>query len=144
MTVTVSLGPEPIPIVDYTGQPADQATQALKTAGFNVVHDTGLQHHGEGRAGDLSITAPAARESSATRVTLDISKGAQLFKVPDVTSNLNDPQSWTSIQQATKTLTDAGFKVAVGSSGRFGVVTRQSPKGGSMQPLGTVITIYAQ
>jgi serine/threonine protein kinase/beta-lactam-binding protein with PASTA domain len=144
VTVTVSLGPEPIPIVDYTGQPADQATQALTTAGFAVVptqdYSTTVKaglvisqspNFGSGKLGDT--------------VALDISKGPQLFKVPDVSSNLNgDPKNWVSIQQATKTLTDAGFKVNVGASGRFGVVTRQTPKGGSMQPLGTVITIYAQ
>jgi eukaryotic-like serine/threonine-protein kinase len=144
VTVTVSLGPEPIPIIDYTGQPADQATQALTSAGFNVVptqdYSTTVKaglvisqspHTGSGKLGDT--------------VTLDISKGPQLFKVPDVTSQLaGDPKNWVSIQQATKALTNAGFKVNVGSSGRFGVVTSQSPKGGSMQPLGTVITIYAQ
>ena len=144
VTVTISLGPQPIPIVDYTGQPADQATQALSTAGFTVVptqdYSTTVKvglvisqspNFGSGKLGDT--------------VALDISKGPQLFKVPDVSSNLNgDPKNWVSIQQATKTLTDAGFKVKVGSSGRFGVVTSQSPKGLSMQPLGTVITIYAQ
>jgi serine/threonine-protein kinase len=143
VTVTVSLGPQPIQIVDYTNQPADQATQALKAAGFNVVPTQ--DYSTTVKAGlVISQTPTGGTGKLGDTVTLDISKGAQLFKVPDVTSNLNDPQSWTSIQQATKTLTDAGFKVAVGSSGRFGVVTRQSPKGGSMQPLGTVITIYAQ
>jgi serine/threonine-protein kinase len=143
VAVTVSMGPEPIPIVDYTGQPADQATQALTTAGFTVVPTQ--DYSSTVKAGlVISQTPTGGTGKLGDTVTLDISKGPQLFKVPDVTSNLNDPQSWTSIQQATKTLTDAGFKVAIGSSGRFGVVTRQTPKGGSMEPAGTVITIYAQ
>ncbi len=144
VTVTVSLGPEPIPIVDYTNQPADQATQALSTAGFNVVPTQ--DYSTTVKAGLVISQSPNLGTGKlGDTVTLDISKGPQLFKVPDVHSNLNgDPKNWISIQQATKTLTDAGFKVKVGSSGRFGVVTSQSPKGGSMQPLGTVITIYAQ
>jgi eukaryotic-like serine/threonine-protein kinase len=144
VTVTVSLGPQPITIVDYTGQPADQATEALTNAGFNVVPTE--DYSTQVKAGlVISQSPPSGSGKLGDTVALDISKGPQLFKVPDVTSQLNgDPKNWVSIQQATKTLTDAGFKVKVGSSGRFGVVTSQSPKGGSMQPLGTVITIYAQ
>jgi eukaryotic-like serine/threonine-protein kinase len=144
VTVTVSLGPQPIPIVDYTGQPADQATQALTTAGFNVVPTQ--DYSTNVKAGLVISQSPSGGSGKlGDTVALDISKGPQLFKVPDVTSRLDgDPKNWVSVQQATKTLTDAGFKVKVGTSGRFGVVTSQSPKGGSMQPLGTVIKIYAQ
>ncbi len=144
VTVTVSLGPEPIPIVDYTGQPADQATSALSLAGFNV---TSTQDYSTTVKAGLVISQTPTGGSGklGDPVTLDVSKGPQLFKVPNVTSKLtDDPKNWISIEQATRTLTDAGFKVKVGSSGRFGVVTSQSPKGRSMQPLGTVITIYAQ
>jgi eukaryotic-like serine/threonine-protein kinase len=143
VTVTVSQGPAPIPIVDYTTQSADVATQALKTAGFNV---TTTQ--------DYSTTVPAGSVISQTPnsgagklgdpVALDVSKGPQLFKVPDVTSNLSDdPLTWNSIAQATKVLAEAGFKVNIGKRGRFGVVTSQSPKGGDMKPAGTVVTINA-
>ena len=143
VTVTVSLGPQPITIVDYTGQPADQATTALTTAGFNVVPTQ--DYSTTVKAGSVISQSPSSGTGKlGDTIALDISKGPQLFKVPDVTSNLNDPQSWTSIQQATKTLTDAGFKVKVGASGRFGVVTKETPNHGTMQPLGTVITIYAQ
>jgi serine/threonine protein kinase/beta-lactam-binding protein with PASTA domain len=144
VTVTISAGPTPIPIVNYEGQPADQATTALTTAGFIVAPPTQ----------DFSTKVPAGSVISQSpnsgtgklgdTITLDVSKGPQLFKVPDVvTSNLADPATWTSITQATKELTDAGFKVKVGKRGRFGVVTSQSPKGGSMYPAGTVVTINA-
>jgi eukaryotic-like serine/threonine-protein kinase len=144
VTVTISAGPTPIPIVNYEGQPADQATTALTTAGFTVAPPTQ----------DFSTKVPAGSVISQSPnsgtgklgdpITLDVSKGPQLFKVPDVvTSNLADPATWTSIQQATKELKDAGFQVRVGRSGRFGVVTSQNPKGGSMYPAGTVITINA-
>jgi eukaryotic-like serine/threonine-protein kinase len=144
VTVTISLGPQPIPIVDYTNQSASQATEALTTAGFTVVPTQ--DYSTTVKAGlVISQTPTGGSGKLGDPIALDISKGPQLFKVPDVHSDLNgDPKNWVSIQQATKTLTDAGFKVNVGSSGRFGVVTSQSPKGGSMQPLGTVITIYAQ
>jgi eukaryotic-like serine/threonine-protein kinase len=142
VTVTVSEGPAPIPIVDYTNQSAQVATQALTAAGFKVTQTQ-----------DFSATVAAGSVISQTpnngggtvgeSIALDVSKGPQLFKVPDVTSNLSDPQTWNSIVQATKTLVDAGFKVNIGKRGRFGVVTSQSPKGGSMQPAGTVVTINA-
>jgi serine/threonine-protein kinase len=102
---------------------------------------------------DFSDTVPAGSVISqdpnsgngvrGQTITLDVSKGPELFKVPDVTSNLADPLSWTSISQAEKILTEAGFKVKVGKKGRFGVVTSQDPKGGSMKPKGTVVTINA-
>ena len=144
VTATVSLGPQPIPIVDYTNQSGDDAAQALRTAGFDVT--TTQDYSTTVKAGlVISQTPTGGSGKLGDPVTLDISKGPQLFKVPDVTSRLSDdPKNWVSIQQATKTLTDAGFKVAVGSSGRFGVVTKESPNGGTMQPAGTVITIYAQ
>jgi serine/threonine-protein kinase len=142
VTVTVSQGPQPIQITDYTGQDADKATQALTNAGFKV---TTRQ--------DFSDTVPAGsvisqnpNSGTGTRgdtITLDVSKGPELFKVPDVTSNLADPLSWTSISQAKKILEDAGFEVKIGKQGRFGVVTSQDPKGGSMKPKGTVVTINA-
>ena len=48
-----------------------------------------------------------------------------------------------TLRDTEKTLTDAGFQVKVGKKGRFGVVTSQDPKGGSMKPKGTVVTINA-
>ena len=136
------LGPAPIPIVNYTNQSADTASQALTTAGFNVTQTQ-----------DFSNTVPAGSVISQTPssgngttgepISLDVSKGPQLFKVPDVTSQLSNPLTWNSIEQATKTLADAGFKVRIGTRGRFGVVTSQTPTGGSMEPAGTVITINA-
>ncbi len=142
VTVTVSQGPQPVPITDYTGQDAAAAQAALTQAGFQVATTQ-----------DFSDTVPQGKVISQDpssgngvknqTVTLDVSKGPELFKVPDVTSNLADPLSWTSISQAEKTLTDAGFQVKVGKKGRFGVVTSQDPKGGSMKPKGTVVTINA-
>ncbi len=142
VTVTVSQGPQPIAITDYSGQDAQAAAAALTQAGFQVATKQ-----------DFSDTVPNGKVISqdpnsgngvrGQTVTLDVSKGPELFKVPDVTSNLADPLSWTSISQAEKILTNAGFKVKVGKKGRFGVVTSQDPKGGSMKPKGTVVTINA-
>ncbi|HEX7107488.1 MAG TPA: Stk1 family PASTA domain-containing Ser/Thr kinase [Acidothermaceae bacterium] len=142
VTVTVSQGPQPIAIKDYTGQDAAAAANALQKAGFQVATTQ-----------DFSDTVPEGKVISQNpnsgngvrgqTVTLDVSKGPELFKVPDVTSDLANPLSWTSISQAEKILTDAGFKVKVGKKGRFGVVTHQDPKGGSMKPKGTVVTIDA-
>ena len=142
VTVTVSQGPQPIPITDYSGQDASAAADALTKAGFQVAQ---TQDYSD-TVPEGSVISQDPNNGNGVRgqtITLDVSKGPELFKVPDVTSNLADPLSWTSISQAEKILTDAGFKVKVGKQGRFGVVTSQDPKGGSMQPKGTVVTINA-
>jgi beta-lactam-binding protein with PASTA domain/predicted Ser/Thr protein kinase len=143
ITVTVSLGPAPIPIPDFTGKPFDQANTALTAAGFAV--PTPKQDFSDTIAAGsvISQTPNSGAGKKNDVITLDVSKGPELFKVPNVTSDLVNPNTWVSIDQAKVILTNAGFNVRVGKSGRFGIVTKQSPAGGSMQPKGTVVTISA-
>jgi eukaryotic-like serine/threonine-protein kinase len=132
VTVTVSLGPAPVPIVDYTGKPADQATQALTSAGF-VVNPTQ----------DYSDTVPAGTVISQTPnsgtgkkgdpIAIDVSKGQQKFPVPAETGK--------KVSDAIKALQKAGFKVKVNQlDGGPGRVLEESPQG--EQPKGTLITLY--
>jgi serine/threonine-protein kinase len=139
--VTISQGRQPIPIPDVTGKPADQAEKQLSDLGFQVT--TSSDFSDTVKKGDVISQSKTGSGFKGDAITLDVSKGQELFKVPDVTSNLGNPMSWTSVEQAKKTLQDAGFQVKVGSTGRFGIVTHQDPKGGSMRPKGTLVTIDA-
>jgi len=132
VTVTVSQGPAPIPIVDYTGKTADQATQGLTSAGF-VVNPTQ----------DFSDTVPAGTVISQTpksgagkkndAITIDVTKGQQKFPVP--------PETGKKASDAIKALQVAGFKVKVNQlAGGPGRVLEESPQG--QQPKGTLITLY--
>ena len=141
VVVTISQGPQPIPIPDFTGKPAAQAQKALTDTGFQVT----LSYDFSDTVKKDYVISQSKKGSGfkGDAISLNVSKGQELFKVPDVTSNLANPLSWVSVEQAKKTLTDAGFQVKVGSNGRFGIVTHQDPKGGSMRPKGTLVTIDA-
>ncbi|PWI43399.1 Stk1 family PASTA domain-containing Ser/Thr kinase [Streptomyces sp. ICBB 8177] len=69
-------------------------------------------------------------------ITLTISKGQQLFKVPDVTGQ--------DVDTAKKTLQAAGFKVSVIQLFFTGKVFNEDPAGGTMQPKNTTITLWAR
>ncbi|MBX6371296.1 MAG: Stk1 family PASTA domain-containing Ser/Thr kinase [Acidothermus sp.] len=142
VSVVVSKGRQPIPIPHVVGQSIDDATTILRNAGFTVRVTQ-----------DFSDTVPRGQVISQSpdggsgyrgdTVTLDVSEGPQLFPVPKVTSDLADPTSWISVDQARQILESAGFTVKVGKQGRFGIVIRQDPKPGSMEPKGFTVTIDA-
>ncbi len=141
--LVVSKGPQPIDVPDVTNQTLDKATKALTNAGLTP-SATGEAYSDSVPVGSVVSQNPAGGQlARGDTVTLVISKGPELFKVPDVTSNLANPLSWMSVEQATQILKDAGFEVKVAGKGRFGIVTSQKPGGGSMQPKGTLITIKA-
>ena len=142
VTVTVSKGPQPIDVPDYTGKKADDAEKALKAAGFNVAVN---QQFSDTVANGVVIsqTPNSGTAFKNATISLNVSKGPELFKVPDVTSTLANPASWITTEQAAKILKDAGFTVKVVKNGRFGIVVKQDPKGGSMQPHGTLVSLWA-
>ena len=69
------------------------------------------------------------------KVTLVVSKGPELVKVPDVERKQED--------EARAILERAGFKVEVQRflGGAFGTVRLQDPGGGSMAPKGSTVTL---
>jgi serine/threonine protein kinase/beta-lactam-binding protein with PASTA domain len=132
--LVVSKGPAPVDITDWTGQPIEQATQALTDAGlkvkpveqFNEKVDEGLV---------ISQRPGAGTVHRGDTITLVVSKGPPLVDVPDVTGK--------SVNEARKILKDAGFKVKVDNfmGGFFGKVRFQSPDGGKQAPKGSTVTL---
>ncbi len=135
VALVVSKGPQPVPVQDFTGKPADQAVKALEAAGLTV--DASKEQYDDTvPKGSVISQAPSTGTlHQGDQVTLVVSKGPELFAVPDVQGKQED--------EARKILKDAGFDVKVDRfmGGIFGTVRSQDPGAGSKQPKGTVITL---
>ena len=135
VALVLSKGREPIDVVDWTGRSADTAVTSLTNAGLTV----------DATAQEYSTTVPKGsviRQDPASgtlfrggKVTLVVSKGPELVKVPDVERKQED--------EARAILERAGFKVEVQRflGGAFGTVRLQDPEGGSMAPKGSTVTL---
>jgi len=134
VTLTVSKGPQPITITDYTGKNANDAQAALTAAGFKVAV---TQDYSDSVAEGVVINQMPNNGTGVKgdTITLDVSKGQQLFKVPDVRGK--------KTKQAEQELDKAGFKWSV-LAAPFGPgdVYDQSPEPGTMKPKGATITLY--
>jgi eukaryotic-like serine/threonine-protein kinase len=84
VTITVSLGPQPVRVPDVSGQPLRQARNRLENRGFEVeVERTPDSDVARGR---VIETEPAARTELAAgeTVTIIVSQGTDAVTVPDV------------------------------------------------------------
>jgi serine/threonine protein kinase/beta-lactam-binding protein with PASTA domain len=141
ITITVSAGPAPLPIPYLVGKSESAAKLLLSAAGLQITE----KHDYSTKVAQGYVIAqdpdPYVNATAGDTITVDISKGPQLFPVPDVvTHNYVHP---VTVSAATNTLTNAGFTVKVSSEGFFHWVTSQSPKAGTLVPAGTQITITA-
>ncbi|MGW3492753.1 Stk1 family PASTA domain-containing Ser/Thr kinase [Streptomyces sp. NPDC001020] len=136
IALTVSRG-APVDVPDVTGTSVDDATATLRGAGLKVeIADTRVTS--EFDAGQVARQSPGADAElgEGDTVTLTISKGPEMVKVPDVVGN--------SVDDAKQALKSAGFEVEEdrGILGLFGdTVKSQSVKGGDKAPKGSTITI---
>ncbi|HET9654013.1 MAG TPA: PASTA domain-containing protein, partial [Kineosporiaceae bacterium] len=134
VTLTISKGPQPVDLPDMSGRSQDDALAQLQGLGFKP----GIKQEFSDKvpAGTVISQDPHPGPASHGKsVQLTVSKGPQLFDVPDVFGkNVND---------ATKILTDAGFQVDTNKfmGGPFGLVRQQNPGAHSQQPKGTLITL---
>ncbi len=136
VALTVSKGPQPIPVPDVRGQEQDAAVKALEAAGLKAVISPETVNDRKVPKGAVVAQDPAS--GNLTRggaVTLTISKGPKLVDVPDF---VRKPAS-----EARKELEDLGFEVRVEFiyGGFLGTVVEQDPKGGCKAPEGSVVTI---
>jgi len=133
VSLVVSKGPAPVPVPSVVGKTEADAKSILTSATFKV--STTSAYSDTVPQGSVISQSPARGNAAVgSTVTLVISKGPQLFPVPDVVG--------MKVNKATKALEDAGFHVDVQSlSGGPKLVLAQSPAGGSMEPHGTTITL---
>jgi len=137
----VSVGPQP----DVSGTSVDEARTILTRAGL-LVDDGSAQQSFDDKipAGDV-IGYSAADTSIPLRqgatVALNVSKGPELFPVPDV--------SGKTLADAKSQLEKAGFTVTVQSiipEAAWGIVGVQSfsPSAGTMLPKGATVSVVGQ
>lgn len=137
ISLTVSRGQELFAIPDLTGMKEDAAIKAVNDAGFKL----NIQREFSKEVADGVVIRhdPAAgvQVPGGTLVTLVISKGTELKKVPDVAGR---PQGDAKVQ-----LEQAGFVVKVveenSDTVEIGTVIRQTPEGGVSIEAGGMITI---
>ena len=133
--LTVSKGPQPIPVPDVRGQAQDAAVKALQDAGLKAVVAPEAVNDRNVPEGAVLAQDPASGNlTKGGTVTLTISKGPKLVEVPSVFR--------MSEEEAVKALRDAGFDVKVNYT--FGgavldIVAGQDKTG--LQPEGALVTI---
>jgi serine/threonine protein kinase/beta-lactam-binding protein with PASTA domain len=133
--LVVSKGPEPHPIVDYTGKHAAVADKSLSRVGFRVTmtrrYDDNVAkgvvisqtpHRGVGHRGDV--------------LALVVSRGPHLVSVPDVYRS--------GVSAAEQALVDRGFHYSIEQFHPYlglQIVVGVSPTIGSMAPYGSTIVL---
>ena len=136
VALTVSNGPGDGIIPNVAGDPADRAEQQIRDAGFKpVVVEVYSSAHQAGFAVGTTPTSGSDVEKD-TKVTLNISKGAQQVKVPNVVG-LTEGSADTA-------LANAGFRVDHSyqvSSKSPGKVLAQDPSSGGSASIGSSVQI---
>jgi serine/threonine-protein kinase len=138
VTLSVSQGPAVVAVPDVANLAEQDAKNRLEKAGFRVNVEPRFSkavHKG------LAIgTEPAVgtQLSTATPVTLLISRGANTVTVPGVTG-LDDQAALAALQNAGL----SGVEVQRDSTEPQGKVLSQSPLAGKQVPRGTQVTIFA-
>jgi beta-lactam-binding protein with PASTA domain len=137
VTLTVSKGPKPIQVLDYTGKSADDAGKALQKAGFRVV--TEAEHSDDVPEGRVISQSPdSGTGQKGDKVTVTRSLGPVLVTVPYVQA--------MGIRAAEQVMKDAGFKTKVRPAAvnyiGVGFVVGTDPKARSQAPKGSTITLY--
>ena len=134
--LAVSKGPQPVTMPNVVGQESTAAQATLLGLGLKP-KVTGEKFSNKVPAGSVLTQSEKSGTTvdKGSQIDLVISKGPQLFEVPNVFGERTD--------KAVKILEKAGFTVRVSKilGGVFDTVRSQSPGGGSMQPKGTEITI---
>jgi serine/threonine protein kinase/beta-lactam-binding protein with PASTA domain len=134
VTVLVSNGHEPVAVPDVTGQTPEQAQKNLESAGFTVTRGE------DGRSaavdvGEVMTVTPGPADGPiafGSAVTITVSEGVPLVKVPDVVG-LNE-------DQATAKLKEAGL--SIDATKFFGnKVRQQQPSAGKTVEQGTTVKI---
>ncbi len=134
----VSKGRQPLKVKDWTGQDADEATEALTAKGLEVevvgeAYDDSVP---EGNV--LTQTPTSGTLFRGERVELTVSLGPELVAVPDGLVAMG-------VDAAQAALEAAGFDVDVEEGSAYlglGYVMDVDPGSGTMLPKGSTVTLY--
>jgi serine/threonine-protein kinase len=136
VSVTVSKGPKPIRIPDFTGKDADRARSVLTEKGFRLeLSEENSDTVPKGRV--ISQNPSSGKGFAEDKIQLVVSKGPVMVEVPRLATQ--------SVEDATAALEQLGFQVKVEKTDLYigwDRVVRQSPGGGASAPKGSTVTLY--
>lgn len=138
VNLTVSKGPAPVDVNDFTGKSADSAESALSTSGLNP--RTTTQNSASVPSGQVISQSPSSGQlPPGSAVDLVVSSGPQQLSVPDVRAR--------TTADAQDILQKAGFTVQVvmvdpSAVIHLGRVQRTDPGHGDQAAKGSTVTIY--
>ncbi|MFF0266129.1 Stk1 family PASTA domain-containing Ser/Thr kinase [Kribbella sp. NPDC004536] len=140
VTVVVSAGQNAYGVPDVIGMTESKARKAIESAkGQFKVKDQAVEADSDQKKGTVISVSPdpGGTYPPGTEFTLTVSNGVVNVEVPNVVTQIAD--------DATKTLTDAGFRVGYASvddpNAPDGTVVAQSVKAGTKAPKLTLITL---
>jgi beta-lactam-binding protein with PASTA domain/tRNA A-37 threonylcarbamoyl transferase component Bud32 len=130
----VSDGPAPVGVPDVTGKTFDEASQAISALGFSVVRADDF--NATVASGKVVGTDPAAGQQAprGSQVTIHVSKGPEMVKVPGLVGQ--------TLDAATQLLQSQGFVVDTQSYLPGRVVRAQDPAAGTVVNKGTKVTLF--
>ncbi len=130
----VSDGPAPVAVPDESGKPFDEASQVLSALGFTVARADDF--HATVPSGKVIGTDPAAGQSAprGSQVTIHVSKGPEMVKVPNLVGQ--------TLDAATQLLESQGFQVDTQSYLPGRLVRAQDPAAGTSVDKGTKVTLF--
>ena len=136
VTLLVSTGPPKTSVPDVVGMNYGDAVQALNDVNLKATKHEVFSQKPVGKV--ISQDPPAGEEVvEGTEITLDVSRGAKQVVVPSVVG-MSEDDARTTLQQA-------GFEVsstsAPSDSTPEGIVSDQSPDGGTQASKGSTVTI---
>ena len=135
VTITVSQGVEGIEVPNLTGQQREAAEQQLNDLGLTA--DI-TEEESTGEPGTVTEQDPAAGTSVEKGAAVKLTVAKQRPEVPDVTTG--NP----TVEEATQTLEEAGFKVATDprpDPALVGRVIDQRPEAGTLRSTGGTVTL---
>lgn len=133
--LTVSKGPQPIPVPDVRGEEQSAAIRAIEAAGLKaVVADETVTDRNVPKGAVVSQEPASGTLTRGQTVTLTISEGPKLVKVPNYIGK--------QVKDAREALEKRGFEVRVNNilGGFFGTVRDQDPVDTEV-PEGSVVTL---
>ncbi|HEY3556363.1 MAG TPA: Stk1 family PASTA domain-containing Ser/Thr kinase [Kribbella sp.] len=140
VNVVVSAGQTAYAVPDVIGMSESKARKTLEEAkGQFTVKDKAIEADSDQKKGTVIQVSPdpGGTYPPGTEFTLTVSSGVVNVEVPNVVTQIAD--------DATKTLTDAGFRVGYASvdnpNAPDGTVVQQSVRAGTKAPKGTLITL---
>ncbi len=134
VTLVVSKGKPPVQVPDVTGKKQSDAERILDNLGFKVAI-TEVFSDTVTRGVVISHSPASGTADKGSTITLTVSKGPDVIRVPDVTGK--------KVADATQILTDLGLLVKTRSfPGGNGKVLSQSPEAGKEVRRGTTVTLY--